>query len=131
MTLPYLTALGVVALVSTSGGGARFLERMPINASSWASQSIAFSTNTTFSGALRANRSLAKSLLPTTTRRPRRAPFVVSRVSGVTSSATRRDRRLSRLNARERSEERRVGKEWRCGRRGCQEQETRWTRVAG
>src|SRR5207249_5170872 len=81
--------------------GARFLERMPINASSWASQSIAFSTNTRFSGALRAYRSLAKSLLPTTTRRPRRAPFVVSRGSGVTSSATRRDRRLSRLNARE------------------------------
>src|SRR2546430_9439330 len=101
MTLPYLTALRVVALVNTSGGGARFLDRMPINASSWAGQSISFSPNTRLSGALRAYRALANAPLPNTTGRPRRAPFVVSRGSGVTSSATRRDRRLSRLNARE------------------------------
>ena len=54
MKLPYRAALRSVALVNTSGGGARFFERMPINASSWASQSIALATKTRFSGALRA-----------------------------------------------------------------------------
>src|SRR6266516_2356617 len=49
-TLPYFTASRLVALVNTSWGGARFFERMPINASSCASQSIAFCTNTRFSG---------------------------------------------------------------------------------
>ncbi len=41
-TLPYFTASRLVVLVNTSWGGARFFERMPISASSCASQSIAF-----------------------------------------------------------------------------------------
>src|SRR5882762_8063516 len=101
MRFPYLTTPRVTALVNTSGGGARFLERMPISASSCASQSIAFSTNTTFSGELRAYRSLAKSLVPTTTRRPRGAPFAVSDPARLASSPTSRRCRLSRLKGRD------------------------------
>ena len=54
IVLPYFTALRFIMLVNTSGAGARFFERMAMSASSCASQSIAFCTNTMFSGELRA-----------------------------------------------------------------------------
>src|SRR5438105_3035357 len=50
MMLPYFTMSCVVALANASGGGVRFFERMAINASSCASQSTAFWTNTMLSG---------------------------------------------------------------------------------
>jgi len=62
-TLPYLTALRVVTLVNTSGGGARFLERMPDQRVVLGEPVDCVLANTRFSGALRAYRSLAKSLL--------------------------------------------------------------------
>ena len=50
MTLPYFTASRIVPLVNTSGGGARFFERIAMSASSCASQSTAFWTNARLSG---------------------------------------------------------------------------------
>src|SRR6266705_2156405 len=79
---PHFAAFWVAALVYTTWGGARFLDRIAINASSCAS------------------RSLAKSLLATTTTRPRGTPCAVSRGAGFTSSPTSRLFKLSRPNSR-------------------------------
>ena len=91
----------MVALANASGGGVRFFERMAINASSCASQSTAFWTNTMLSGEFCAYRSLAKSGLPTITSRACVAPAAPGAAAGLSCAARSRGRRLSRRNSRE------------------------------
>jgi hypothetical protein len=61
---------------------------MEIRASSWASQSTAFRAKTRFSCAVRTNRSVAKSRLPTTAMRPRGVPAALS--AGTTTAPSSR-----------------------------------------
>src|SRR5205807_7057362 len=101
MMLPYFTTSCVVALANASGGGVRFFERIAIKASSCASQSTAFWTNTMLSGEFCAYRSLAKSGLPTITSRACVAPAAPGAAAGLSCAARSRGRRLSRRNSRE------------------------------
>src|SRR5690606_11313241 len=68
--LPHFSAARVKSDSKTSGGGVRFFARIPISASSCASQSTALAANARFCGFACANRSWRKSASPTTTRRP-------------------------------------------------------------
>src|SRR5262249_2052233 len=90
--LAYLAPSRSNAVLKTSGTGRRSFDRMAISSSSCASQSIALSASSRFSGALRTNRSVAKSVLPTTTARP--FPF------GAATTATTWRLRLVRGKSR-------------------------------